>query len=225
MANIETNTKRVAISKASAQMVAVVGVASFFTVFSLFATHALFTANSYRSKVIKQKEIANKQLTVNLKSFDTLVDSYKEFDSKSPNAIGGSKTGTGDKDGNNAKIVLDALPNSYDFPALASSLEKVLGERSYKIASITGIDDQINQEANSNSPTPKYVEMPFSFSVKGAKYESVKELFTTLQHSIRPIQVDKITLNGNSDDMTVTVDARSFYQPAKNLNITKKVVK
>ncbi|MDB5171172.1 MAG: uncharacterized protein JWO35_866 [Candidatus Saccharibacteria bacterium] len=225
MANKIISTKRVAISKANAQMVAVVGAASFITIFSLVASQAVFSTNQYQSRVTAAKDKANKQLQVNTESFSELVGSYEKFDGASKNVIGGSKTGAGDNDGNNAKIVLDALPSSYDFPALTSSLEKILSDRSLKISSITGTDDQVNQEANSSSPNPQAVPMPFTFSISNASYTSVQDLIKKLEHSIRPIQVDSITLSGGSSDMTLTVNAHTYFQPGKSLNITNQVVK
>jgi hypothetical protein len=225
MAKSGTATKRVAISKANAQMVAIVGIASFVTIFSLVASQALFSNNQYRSKVTKAKDVANKQLIKNTESFNDLVKSYEKFDSKDPNVIGGAKGGTADNDGNNAKIVLDSLPSSYDFPALTSSLEKILTDSGLKISSITGIDDQVNQETNQSSAAPKVVPMPFTFTVDNASYQAVQDLVKKLERSVRPIQIDSLDISGGSSDMTLTVNAHTYYQPGKSVNITKQVIK
>jgi hypothetical protein len=218
-------TKRVAISKANAQMVAVVAAASFVTVFCLVASHAVLSQNQYQARVTKAKETAHKQLQANIKSFDDLAAAYKRFNSSDPNVIGGAKDGSGDNDGPNSKIVLDALPSKYDFPALASSLEKILADRQVKVGNITGTDDQLNQQGNTSSPTPTPVDMPFTFTVENANYASVNQLIDALQKSIRPIQIDSIDLSGGNNDLTVTVNAHTSFQPAKSLTITKKVVK
>jgi hypothetical protein len=220
----EFATKRVAISKANAQMVGVVAAAAFIAVFCLFASKAAFSQNRYQARVTDEKQKAFRQLEDNVKAFDSLRDSYKDFDGESTNVIGGSRSGQGDKDGANSKIVLDALPSSYDFPALTSSLEKILRDSKMKVSSITGTDDQLNQ-ANASAPTPKPVDMPFSFSVSDANFTSANELIDKLQKSIRPILVDKVTVTGGNNSMTLTVDAHTFYQPAKNLDIKTKVVK
>jgi hypothetical protein len=221
----QISTKRLAIDKSNAQMVIVVAVASFITVFCLVATRAVFTQNRYQAKVISAKEKAHKQLQSNLKAYSNLSTSYKIFDSKNPNIIGGSLDGTGSNDGNNSTIVLDALPSSYDFPALTSSLEKILSDQGLQVSSITGTDDQVNQQANASSPTPQPVPIPFSFTVSGASYDSIQALTDALQRSIRPIQVDTINLSGSANDMTATFTAHTYYQPAKSLQVTTKVVK
>jgi hypothetical protein len=225
MATPQISTKRTAISKANAQMVIVVAIASFITVFSLVATKTVLGQNKYQSKVIKAKETAHRQLQKNITAANSLVDSYHKFVAPATNVIGGATNGKGDKDGDNGKIILDALPSSYDFPALASSLEKILTQQSLRVSSITGTDDQVNQESNASSPAPQPVPMPFSFSVNNANYPAVQQLITTLESSIRPLRIDTVSINGGGNNMQVTITAHTFYQPAKNLKITTQVVK
>jgi hypothetical protein len=219
------STKRLAISKANAQMVAVVGVAAFLTVFCLIASKAVFSQTRYQARVTSAKEKAHQQLQDNIEAYAKLADAYDEFDGQKVNIIKGDKDGKKDNDGPNSKIILNALPPSYDFPALTSSIEKILTDNGLKVSSITGTDDQINQQANVSSPTPQPVDIPFSFTVSNASYASVGKLLTKLQASIRPIQVDSIELSGAAKDMTLTVNAHTYYQPAKDVSITKKVVK
>jgi hypothetical protein len=225
MPKVDISTKHVAINKANAQMVAVVAVASFITVFCLVASKAVLSQNQYQGRVSKAKEKAHQQLQKNIKAFDSLVVSYKAFDGTSTNVIGGNASGTGDNDGSNSKLILDALPSTYDFPALTSSLEKILHDQSLKIGSITGTDDQINQQSNSESSSPQPIAVPFSFTVNNANYSSVQQLIAKLQVSIRPIQVDKLTISGGANNMTLTVNGHTYFQPAKSLSITKQVVK
>jgi hypothetical protein len=221
----EASMKRVAISKANAQMVAVVSVAAFVTIFCLFAAKAILSQTQYQARVITAKTKAHKQLQENIDTYGQLASSYKKFDSASTNIIGGSKNGPGPNDGSNSKIVLDALPSSYDFPALTSSIEKILSDSGMKVTSITGTDDELNQQRNAASPTPQPVSMPFAFTVSGANYNAVGQLITRLQQSIRPIQIDSIDLSGGINNMTLTVNAHTYYQPAKTVSITKQVVK
>jgi len=225
MARVEISTKRLAINKANARMVGIAGGAAFVTVFCLIATKAVFSQNQYQARVINAKEKAHTQLQANIKAFDELVTSYQAFDTSSPNIIGGSANGKDARDGANSKLVLDSLPGSYDFPALTSSVEKILKEQKFSIDGITGTDDQINQQANASNPNPQPVPMPFTFTVSNASYDNVKQLIDTLQRSIRPIQIDTMVLGGGVNDMTLTVTAHTYYQPGKSLTITKKEIK
>jgi hypothetical protein len=123
MAKIGVSSKHLAINKANAQIVGIVAAAAFISIFCLVASKAVLSQNSYNARVISAKEKAHKQLQNNLKAVNNLTISYKAFDETATNVIGGTAGGTGDNDGSNSKIIIDALPSAYDFPALTSSLE------------------------------------------------------------------------------------------------------
>jgi len=225
MAKPEASTKRLAISKANAQTVAIVAVASFVTVFCLVAAKAVWGQTRYQARVTSASEKAHQQLLKNISAFSDLLDSYQKFDSASTNVIGGNPSGNGNNDGDNAKIILDALPSKYDFPALTSSIEKLLSAGSYDVTSITGTDDQLSQQSNVSSPNPQPITMPFAFTVNNTNYNAVQQLVTTLQQSIRPIAIDSLSLTGGANSMTLTVNAHTYYQPAKTLSITQQEIK
>lgn len=218
--------KRLQISKSNSMTVVVLAITAVITVFSLVISRTLFLQSTYQQKVISERKKANKQLEDNIKSVATLVDKYKEFDSSAENVLGGNPaaTATGPLDGPNSRIVLDALPSKYDFPALTTSLEKILIDGGYKIDSITGADDEVNQSAEQSAPDPTPIEMPFSFQAT-ASYASVQKLVSDFERSIRPFQITTLELAGNDASMRATIDAKTYYQPEKNLEIKSKVVK
>jgi hypothetical protein len=218
-------TKRVAISKANAQMVGVVAFAAFITVFCLFAAHAVWSLNSYQARVTTAKQKAHQQLLKNIQAYGSLSSSYNSFVSTPNNVIGGLTSGSGDNDGSNAKIILDALPATYDFPALTASIEKILTDRGFNVSDITGTDDQVAQQTNGSSPNPQAVTIPFTFTVTNTNYAAVGQLMTALQQSIRPIQVDTIDLSGGASDMSLTISAHTYYQPSKSVSITEETIK
>jgi hypothetical protein len=178
---------------------------------------------SYQAKVIAEKELAVKTLEDNVKAVDTLVIAYKEFIGRPNNVIEGSTAGTGDRDGDNAKIILDALPSKYDFPAIATSLEKILTQQNFAIDSIVGIDDEVAQSTKATS-IPEVVEIPFSFSVSGG-YDSINSLLQTLEYSIRPINITKLQFNASgTNTVKLSTEAKTYYQSEKKFNVTTKVV-
>ncbi|HET9173758.1 MAG TPA: hypothetical protein VFN56_00575 [Candidatus Saccharimonadales bacterium] len=219
------SSKHLAIDKASAQMVTTVAIAAFITVFSLIAASSLWSERGYLSRVTSAKEKARNQLQANITAVNSLTSHYQAFISTPTNVIGGNPNGTGDNDGDNAKIVLDALPPQYDFPALASSLEKILTDRNLSISNITGTDDELSQQNNTSSPNPQPVSMPFTFGIGNASYSSIQNLIGVLQSSIRPIQIDTMTLSGGVNNMQLTVSAHTYYQPGKSLQIGSEVIK
>lgn len=203
-------------------MVVAVAVSAFIVVFSLVASHALWTTMKHQSKVISEKEKARDQLIANIETVDELVVSYKAFTGSSENVIGGNPAGNGDKDGDNAKIVLDALPSKYDFPALTTSLEKIIKTNNNTIVSIGGTDDEVAQSSEQVIRQP--IDVPFEMSASGS-YQSIQELLVLLQRSVRPIQVQSMELSGTNSDLELSVAAKTFYQPERTLKIQTKVVR
>ncbi len=223
MANNPLSSKRLQIDKANASMVAFMAIAAFIAVFSLVASKALLSQRSYQARVITEKKKALTQLKANNQAASELVTSYKTFVSAPENIIAGSISGTGDRDGDNAKIVLDALPSKYDFPALATSVEKILKDKNYAIDTIVGTDDELNQSGQTDQATQP-VEMPFEATITG-NFDSAQGFMDILQRSIRPIQIVKVEFSGADNTLKVHVTAKSFYQPQKTVKITKKDVK
>jgi hypothetical protein len=226
MANPRISIKRNLIDKANTSIVAATGAAGFIVIFSLVASVALISQLRYQSHVISKKKQAVSQLKTDISATKSLVTSYNSFVGNPQNLIGGSSapSSTGAQDGDNAKIVLDALPSAYDFPALATSLDKVLTSQNVKILSISGIDDELSQSANVSSSTPAPLPMPFQFSVSG-DYASIQNVTKALELSIRPIQVQTVEVTGDQSNLTLNVTAQTFFQPAKNLKIKTEVVK
>lgn len=224
MAKINFSSKRIQISKANTAIVAATATAAFLVIFSLVAGKTLLNKRSYQAKIISEKKIALKQLETNEKNVDQLIASYKLFVEQPENIIGGVSTGTGDRDGDNAKIILDALPSKYDFPALATSLEKLMVERNYEISSISGTDLEVEQSANNSSNKPEPVDIPFEVIVKG-NFDSFKSLMGVFEGSIRPFYINSLSVSGDKDDLSLSIKAKTYYQPSKILDITEKVVK
>lgn len=218
------STKRLAIDKANATLLIAIGIATFITMFSLVASKALISQGKYQAKVIHKKEAARDQLISNVKAVESLNASYQEFAGAKENILGGSPKGTSDHDGENARIVLDALPSKYDFPALATSMEKMLKDSNFSMTSFTGTDDEVTQTANGSSSSPQPIEMPFTVDVK-VPSQSGKTLLSLFERSIRPIQVQKIVITGQGNQLTISTTAKTFYQPEKNLNIKTEPVK
>lgn len=223
-AHPRTSIKRVQIDKSQSTMLIAAAVAGFFLAFAFVGGKALVDQIRYQNKVISAKKEAVAQLRSNVQATSSLMNSYKAFVSTSQNVIGGNPHGNGPQDGDNAKIILDALPSKYDFPALATSLDKLITSQNMNIDSITGSDDEVAQIEKQSSPTPEPVSMPFTVSASGS-YQASQGLIDVFNRSIRPFQVQKLKIAGSQSSMNITVEAQTYYQPAKNFNITKKVVK
>lgn len=223
MARISSSTKRSLITKANSTMVITTGVAAFLTVFCLVASKTLLSQANYQNKVIGAKKDAVEQLKDNISARDSLVSSYKSFVDTPQNVLGGNPSGTGEQDGDNAKLILDALPSKYDFPALATSLEKMITAQNLQIQSITGTDEEVTQQTGAEG-APQAIEMPFEVQVSGS-YDSIKGLIDSFGKSIRPFQIQTVELSGGESSMTATISAKTFYQPEKTFKVQTEVLR
>ncbi len=196
----------------------VVSVSAAVVVGSLVFSKNLWSQGAYNAKVASKKEVAYKQLQDNRDAVSELKTAYESFRNEDPNLIGGSRDGTDERDGDNAKIILDALPNNYDFPGLTSSIERLLN--GYAINGINGIDDSITQQTASSAAT---VEMPFTIDLT-TNYEGVKQLIDAFDRSIRPFQFTRLELRGTNDALQTNMQLKTFYQPEKGLDITEEEV-
>jgi hypothetical protein len=224
MATNLTSSKRVQIDKASTVIVASLAIASFITVFSLVASKSLLSQRSYQAKVISIKEKARDQLKKNIDATKTLTTAYKSFTGTTQNIIEGDPTGTGPNDGDSAKIVLDALPNVYDFPATINGFTALLSQNGITLTALSGTDDQIAQQGNLVSENPLPVEMPFDINVSGS-YPNIQNLIDVMNRSIRPIKISIMNVSGTDNALSVQMSIKTYYQPGKSVSIKNEVVK
>lgn len=217
------SVKRGLIEKSNTTIVATTSGAVFVVVFCIVASISLFGQFSYQNRVIGADKTALAQLRRDITAAQTLSTAYSAFVSTPTNIIGGDPRGSGPQDGSNAKIVLDALPSKYDYPALATALENILTGQSVQIQSITGTDDAANQASNQSSASPTPQPMPFQVVVVG-NYTAIQNVVHAFERSIRPFQIRTMELSGDQSQLTLTIDAQTYWQPAQNLNIETKVV-
>jgi hypothetical protein len=196
-------------------MFIMLGIASAILSFTIVSTVSSIKRMLYQGRVINARVDAEKLLKTNLGAVSELVKSYESFDSAKESVIG-----TADK---NSKIVLDALPSKYDYPAITASVEKIVnltgGISGY---SVVGTDLEATAQQSSINPEP--VEIPLTIAGK-ASYENIQKLINNLQLSIRPFKVTKLTFSGDQKDMTFNITTTTYYMPEKNLEIPLKEIK
>ena len=224
--NIKNNLslKGVALSKANAQIVAVTAAAAFITVFCLNAANYFEGIRSYQSKIIAADTTADQKLQSDVRAKNQLVRDYELFVNQNPNIIGTQDSST-PYIYNNATIILDALPSTYDYPATTSYLLKLLQSGNFDISSI-GCNNNTSSSGGSSGSTsnPQPVQIPLNFSIQNINYNSVLTLFSMMQNSVMPLPIDNFTITGSNSNLNLSVTAHTYYQPAKKFEIGTETI-
>lgn len=225
MKTIDLGGKHLKIDQANSTIMAVVAVASIITIFSLVSVKALLAQASHQRHVLNATNDAVKLQKKNLDIAKNLQTPFASFNESTPNIIGGAadNNSTGPIDGDNARIALDALPSQYDFPALISSLEKILLKNGITTPSVTGTDQS---DTLSSDPTASPLPTLVTVTVGGiSSYQAVQSFINDLEHSIRPFDVTTLELSGNESSMQLTLGVNTYYLQAKNLENGSREVK
>jgi hypothetical protein len=219
---INISSKHFQIDKANNYIFAVVAITAIVTVFSLVSIKSLWSQSSYQRKVLSLKKKAIVQLNQDSSAIDAIKAQYDVFSAQNPNIIGGAgdNTGNGLSDGGNPRIVLDALPSQYDFPALISSVEKIITNDSVSPQTINGTDEGDTPSTDSSSP------QSLDFTIEATSpYAGAQTLLNDFERSIRPVDVTKLELSGSEASMRISLDASTYYLPAMKFEVQQQVVK
>jgi hypothetical protein len=214
----KVSVKHLQIDKSQSSMLAVIVAATVLTIFFLVASKALISKGLYQRRVVNARHAVADTLKDNVAASKTLFTQYKVFAEQDPNVLGGSSTGTGNLDGLNPTIVLDALPSTYDAPALASSIEKVMIGRGVTINALTITDDP---SAYSDKPQANPSSQSVTFAFDGTtNYSGASLLLQDFEKSIRPFNLNTLDITGTDNSLKMSVGMTTYYQPAKSLDLT-----
>jgi hypothetical protein len=245
---VKISVKHLQIDKANNAIFIIVALAVIVSVFSLVSAKTLLGESSYQHKALKEKNIAIETLKENITAANTLKKQYDSFESQNPNIISGrggldiaeaisagidqngaiqlngQTVNLSGQDGDNAKIVLDALPSRYDFPALISSVEKVANLNNTPLQSVSGTDDSQSESASNSAAQSSPASIAFSITSQ-TSYSTLQTFIKSLEHSIRPVDITQLSIKGSSDTMTADIEANTYYQTPLSLKIVQKEVK
>ncbi len=206
MNNNELASRREKILKAGSTMFIAVAIAAVVVSVSLVSMRFLWEKKSYNDRVIQAKSTARDQVQTNVTNLGKLSEQYPALNESAST---------------NSTTILHALPPTYDYAALASSIES-LAQRSG--VSFTGAIGQDNSaSAVATAPTSVPIEIPLTLQVSGS-YDSIVAFIKNLEKSIRPISVTNVTYSGTNSSLRATIQATTYYQPARDLEPTRSTV-
>lgn len=199
-------TKREKISRANSTVFIAVAVASVVVMASLIAAKFLWTQLSYNSRVISAKVEARDQIDENNDNVDQLAKEFIDLESSAST---------------NSKVILHALPPSYDYPGLATYIESLAQTSGVSFPGSVGQD--ISESAIQTSVVSEPQEVPLSIEVNGS-YDSIVQFIKNTELSIRPIHIIDVEYSGTSDKLKALITAKTYYQPARDLGVDKMEV-
>jgi hypothetical protein len=133
------------------------------------------------------------------------------------------------------QVVLDALPADANSSAFGASLQSkfltdpALQIEALNIDAVAGVEvksSSAGSKTTSRNKTASY-QVPFNFTVTAdtANVNALKDLLLRLERSIRAIDVTKLTIEGQGNRISMTVDGNAFYEPAKTVELKDKTLK
>jgi Tfp pilus assembly protein PilO len=173
--------------------------------FSMVGLKFLWDLRAYHSRVTEEKEQVRDTLSTNIENIGLLKTSF--------NLLEQSKV--------DSKLVLDALPSKYDFPALATSVESLVTRSGLILSSFSG--DDLEKEAVNRITDPEPIEIPLNISVEGP-YKNLIKFVDILSKSIRPMQVNRIEIQGTDENIRADILLSSFYQPGVSLEVETRTI-
>lgn len=215
--------KRQQIANANRSMFLWVAAASVIVAFAIVVGQFLLQQMLFNEKVLNEKRVTDNTLSENLQAAASLKQEVNTLLANDNLAQSRAKPTD-----SNLQVILDALPAAPDSLNLGTSLQTVLlSGRVQSIEALTvdnpaATADSAVQDA-SVQPTDQPQEIHFRFTV-GGNYENIKNALKALDRSIRPISVTTLNIEGNDNNLTATVEAKTYYQLAKDITLKNKTV-
>lgn len=188
----------------------------------------------YNEKVLFAKNETVGTLRDNNKAVPELENAVRVLDTNE--ALASAKANPEDQ---NLQVILDALPADANSLALGASLQNKLlanigGLRltSLQVTPVVGIESLDAEadvaaepvEGEEGSAPNGAKEVTFQFSVTGSQDE-LKQVLVNLQRSLRVIDIRTLTIASGTDAaLSLSVDGRAFYVPAKTIELTEKEI-
>ena len=217
--------KRAQINKANRTMFLWIAVSSAIigsaVVVAIFLGQQLF----YNEKILAEKATTIQTLEANSEVIPELETEIRILDTNE--ALATSKANDDDQ---TVQVILDALPSDANSLALGASLQTKLltGVEGLRIESLQ-VDPVVGVESTGDLAVvdaglgSSDYQINFQFSVSGDQ-QALRQVLENLERSIRLIAIQVLRIESQSSTQLMTVQARAFYEPAKTLELTDKVV-
>lgn len=229
--------KRQQITQANRTMFMWVAAASVVVGVALVATIFMAQKAWFNERVLSEKMKTSSTLSKNLSVVNDLKDQVRLMNTNQAlhDAIAPGETQP-------IQVVLDALPSDANSSALGASLDKkLINDPALRIDTllvdpVAGVesDDSISgasaaatstSTSSSSSVSSHVIHFTLTVSAESSNVNALRAMLQRFERSIRAIDINKLTVEGQGTRVAMTVDANAFYEPAKTVELKTKVVK
>lgn len=129
-------------------------------------------------------------------------------------------------DENALQVPLDALPADRNALALGASLQQVLltGVDGLSIDSLSIDNSTSSSDTTDASGTSSDNTIPIQMQISSTNINTIKDMLTRLEHSIRIIDIDSFVLERSDTSYQATITAHAYYQPGIQLQLQSKSI-
>lgn len=220
--------KRQQIAKANRTMFLWVAGVSVIVGFAAVGSIFLMQKLAFNQKVINEKNNTVSVLTKNNAAVAELEENIRLLDTNE--GLNSVKANPEDKA---LQVILEALPADANSLALGSSLQQKLIAgidgltlESLNVIPVAGVevsDDSAVQDASTTTDETQN-QITFNLAVSGDA-NALKALLERFERSIRAIDITNLVLEQANGKLTMTIDGRAYYEPARTIELKDKVVK
>lgn len=179
----------------------------------------------YNEKLLAEKNKTIATLDANNAAIPDLQSEVRVLDANQ--ALISAKANESDQ---TLQVILDALPSEANSLALGASLQSKLlagipglTVESLQVEPVVGVESLSDGAVvDAASGTSEFV-INFQFAVSGSP-EALRLVLENLERSIRLIDVRTLRIETQGTGQLMTINARAFYEPARTLELTDKVV-
>lgn len=215
--------KRQQIAKANRTMFLWVAGVSIIVGFAAVGSVFLVQKLIFNQKVVNEKNNTVSILTKNNAAVAELEENIRLLDTNE--GLNSTKAKPDDKA---LQVVLDALPADANSLALGSSLQdklitgiEGLTLDSLSTTPVAGVEASTDGDAGGVSTATDEAQthqITFNLAVSGDA-NALKALLDRFERSIRAIDITSLTLEQTSGKLTMTIEGRGFYEPARTIEL------
>jgi hypothetical protein len=213
MAAQQSMKKRQIIANSNRTMFIWVAIMSAVVGISVVVGYFLIQQIVYKAKVTAKLDTTLSTLRENNKNAQVLVENVRVLETN--DALNSAKAQPSEKA---LQVILDALPADANSLALGASLQQNL------LVGIDGITVDSLSVSSTDDGTAVEGQIPFTMTVRANDANALRDLLRKLERSIRIIDIDSFSLEKGEKDYSMSIQAHAYYQVAKQIQLTQKVV-